>query len=43
MFEGGKLIEYGTHKSLMKKGGAYREMFDVQAQYYQEGDVANEC
>lgn len=42
MFEGGKLIEYGTHESLMEKGGAYREMFDVQAQYYQEEDSANE-
>ena len=41
MFEGGKLIEYGTHESLMEKGGAYREMFDVQAQYYQE-EAANE-
>lgn len=42
MFEGGKLVEYGTHESLMEKGGAYREMFDVQAQYYQEEDAANE-
>lgn len=43
MFEDGSLTEYGTHESLMEKGGAYREMFDVQAQYYREEDAANEC
>lgn len=43
MFEDGSLKEYGTHESLMEKGGAYREMFDVQAQYYREESTANEC
>ena len=43
MFEDGSLKEYGTHESLMEKGGAYREMFDVQAQYYREEGAANEC
>lgn len=37
MFADGKLKEYGTHESLLAAGGAYREMFDVQAQYYKEG------
>lgn len=34
MFAGGKMVEYGTHDSLMAAGGAYAEMFHVQAQYY---------
>ena len=41
MFADGELKEYGTHESLLKAGGAYREMFDVQAQYYREGGA--EC
>lgn len=36
MFEDGKLIEYGTHTSLLEAGGAYAHMFEVQAQYYKE-------
>lgn len=43
MFEDGSLKEYGTHESLMDKGGAYRQMFDVQAQYYKEEGTVNEC
>lgn len=34
MFVGGKMVEYGTHDSLMDANGAYAEMFHVQAQYY---------
>lgn len=41
MFADGELKEYGTHESLLAQGGAYREMFDVQAQYYKEGGA--EC
>lgn len=41
MFADGELAEYGTHESLLAQGGAYREMFDVQAQYYREGGA--EC
>lgn len=41
MFADGELKEYGTHESLLEAGGAYREMFDVQAQYYKEGGA--EC
>jgi ATP-binding cassette subfamily C protein len=37
MFKDGELVEYGTHDSLMEKGGAYSEMFNVQAQYYVDG------
>ena len=34
MFKDGRLIEYGTHDSLMQQGGEYAKMFEVQAQYY---------
>lgn len=34
VLEDGKLVEYGTHKELYKKGGIYTEMFDKQAQFY---------
>lgn len=44
MFEGGNIIELGTHDELMEAGGAYAHMFEVQAQYYQEkeGEEAEE-
>ncbi len=32
----GAIVEEGTHEALMKKGGAYFEMFTVQSQYYRE-------
>lgn len=39
MFVSGVMVEYGTHKDLLKKDGAYAKMFEVQAQYY---EVQNE-
>ena len=36
MFKDAKLVEYGTHESLIKAGGPYSEMFNVQARYYVE-------
>lgn len=39
MFRKGELIEYGTHDALLKAGGAYAEMFEIQAQYYKDGEV----
>lgn len=34
MFRDGEMVEYGTHDDLLKQGGAYAEMFRIQAQYY---------
>ena len=42
MFKDGKLIEYGTHESLLKQNGEYANMFKVQAQYYVEAGETNE-
>ena len=38
--ENGKIIEEGTHPELMKKGGKYREIFDIQSHYYTENVVS---
>lgn len=38
MFKAGEMVEYGTHEELLAKGGAYSEMFNIQAQYYKEGE-----
>lgn len=35
--EHGEITEEGTHESLLKLGGGYAKLFDVQARYYQEG------
>jgi len=32
--ENGKIAEFGTHDELMKLNGKYKEMFDIQSQYY---------
>ena len=34
VFVNGEIVEYGTHNSLMKKNGAYRDMYSKQAMYY---------
>ena len=35
VFSEGRLCEYGNHKELMDiEGGLYRNMFEMQAQYY---------
>lgn len=36
LFKDGQVVEYGTHKSLLKEDGEYAKLFKVQAQYYVE-------
>lgn len=33
----GKIAEEGTHEQLLKQGGAYAQLFEVQSRYSQEG------
>ena len=42
MFMEGKMIEYGTHDSLMAANGEYAKMFNIQSQYYLEEDSDSE-
>lgn len=39
--EDGRIVEMGTHDELMKKKGKYAEVFEVQSQYYKEGEDEN--
>lgn len=41
--DGGGIAEDGTHDSLIKKGGKYAELFEIQSHYYREGVVENEA
>lgn len=36
----GKMVEFGTHDELMEKKGAYYNMFENQAEWYQKGGVS---
>lgn len=36
LLENGKILEEGTHDELMKRGGAYAQMYRVQSNYYQD-------
>ncbi len=42
LIEDGRLAEDGTHESLLALGGRYAELFNVQSQYYREGDASHE-
>ena len=42
-FENGELLEYGTHDDLMGLKGKYADMFNIQAQYYRETELAKEA
>lgn len=35
--EKGQILEQGTHEELLKQGGKYAEMFQIQSKYYREG------
>lgn len=39
--ENGEIVEEGTHDELMKRGGKYAELFELQSHYY-KGDVESE-
>ena len=43
MFKSGEMIEYGTHDELIAQKGPYSEMFELQAQYYKEGETKSSC
>ncbi len=38
----GGIAEEGTHDSLMKLGGKYAKLFEIQSKYYREGSAENE-
>ena len=40
--ENGTIKEEGTHEELMSLNGSYKEMFDIQSQYYKEGSLNEE-
>lgn len=40
--DGARFTEEGTHDALMKNGGKYKELFDIQSKYYKEGATENE-
>lgn len=42
LLDGTHLTESGTHEELMALGGRYRELFDIQSQYYREGGDKDE-
>lgn len=41
LLEDGRILESGSHETLMRKNGAYAQMWKIQAQYYQKGVEAN--
>ena len=40
--ENGTITEAGSHEELMAKGGKYKEMFDIQSQYYRDESKVEE-
>ena len=36
VFDNGGIVEKGSHEELLKRNGKYRELWDAQAQYYQD-------
>jgi len=36
-----KIAEEGTHESLIKQGGKYAELFEIQSRYYRDGGMEN--
>lgn len=42
MIADGRIGEEGTHEELLKVGGKYAELYEVQSKYYKEGEEENE-
>lgn len=42
MFKDGKIVEYGTHDELMSLKGEYFTIYEAQAQYYKDAEVAED-
>jgi ATP-binding cassette subfamily B protein len=42
MIADGDIVEEGTHAELLKLGGKYASLFEVQRKYYKEGEDENE-
>ena len=42
MIADGGIGEEGTHEELLKAGGKYAELFEIQSKYYKEGEIENE-
>lgn len=42
MIADGGICEEGTHEELLKAGGKYAELYEVQSKYYKEGEDENE-
>ena len=42
MIADGGISEEGTHEELIKAGGRYAELFEIQSKYYKEGEDENE-
>ena len=36
LLEDGRVVEEGSHEELLRRGGKYAKLFQVQAQYYKE-------
>ncbi len=42
LIDNGGIGEEGTHEDLLKKGGKYAELYEVQSKYYRKGEDENE-
>ncbi len=42
LLENGRITEMGTHQQLLEQNGKYKEMFEIQSQYYRDGSDGKE-